>query len=252
MIFQGFYGIIKKNLIRKEGKILKFDKRLEHEYSFYLKEVSSSATKEDFKTYLRKSNPNALKDDLSQYLNSFFFDIICITVLEDKLTIQVKNRGDVELGLITSHYTDIPMLYSVSTQDAVKLLSHVWYSYKNGFDFARMTGYWEFPDKLEGSRLLHCDSPLPQIFSFLLRTDIDSLFVADTGCGKQVYLEKLRHLHEVTKSREYLWCSSYAEFPHTSWVSSLEVLPYTSESTINTQLCVRPFIEVEVVNCLES
>lgn len=226
---------------------MKFDKRLDHEYSFYLKEVNPSATKEDFKNYLRKSNPTALKEGLKQYLHSFFFETADITILEDKLTIQVKNRGDVELGLITSHYTDLPMLYSVSTHDAVKLLSHVWYSYKNGFDFARMAGYWEFPEKFEGSRLLHCDSPLPQMSSFLLRTDIDSLFVVDTGCGKQVYLERLRQLHEVTKSREYSWCSPYAEFPHTAWVSRLQVLLYTSESTVNTQLCVRPFITVEVI-----
>lgn len=224
-----------------------FDKKLEHDYEFYLNQFDSKATKEDFRNYLRKNNPTAMQEGLTLYLQQFFFDVVNIVVLEDKLKVQVKNKGELELGLLTTHYADLTMLYSVSTKEAVRLLSHVWYSFKNGFDLARMTGYWGFPEKFEGSRLLHCDSPLPQISSFLLRTDIDSLFVANKGCGKQVYLEKLRHLHEVTTSREYLWCSSYAEFPHTSWVSSLEVLPYTSESTINTQLCVRPFIEVEVI-----
>ena len=224
-----------------------FDKKLEHDYEFYLNQFDSKATKEDFRNYLRKSNPTAMQEGLTLYLQQFFFDVVNIVVLEDKLKVQVKSKGELELGLLTTHYADLPMLYSVSTKEAVRLLSHVWYSYKNGFDLARMTGYWGFPEKFEGSRLLHCDSPLPQISSFLLRTDIDSLFVANKGCGKQVYLEKLRHLHEVTTSRDYLWCSPYAEFPHTSWVSSLEVLPYTSESTVNTQVCIRPFIEVEVV-----
>lgn len=226
---------------------MKFDKRLKHEYSFYLKEVSSSATKGDFKDYLRKSNPTALKDDLSQYLNSFFFDIICITVLEDKLTIQVKDRGDVELGLITSHYKDLPMLYSVSTHDAVKLLSHIWYSYKNGFDLARMTGYWDFPEKFEGSDVLNFEQPIPQITSIQFRTPIEEVFITNKGAGKRVYLEKLEHLHELSKVLDWLSCSSYVELPNSAWVSSLEVLSYTSKSTINTQLCVRPFIKVEVI-----
>lgn len=226
---------------------MKFDKRLKHEYSFYLKEVSSSATKGDFKDYLRKSNPTALKDDLSQYLNSFFFDIICITVLEDKLTIQVKDRGDVELGLITSHYADFPMLYSVSTHDAVKLLSHVWYSFEDGFDLACLTGYWDFPEKFEGRGILNFEQPIPQITSVQLRTPIEEIFITNKGAGKRVYVEKLEHLHKLSKVLDWLSCSNYVELPNSDWVSSLEVLPYTSESTINTQVCVRPFIEVEVV-----
>lgn len=226
---------------------MKFDKKLEREYEFYLKQIDSKATKEDFRGYLRRTNSNAMIDGLTLYLQQFLFDVVDIIVLEKKLQVKVKNRGELEFGLITTHYLDLPMLYSVSTEEAVRLLSHVWYSYKNGFNLARMTGYWKFPDKLEGSRLLHCDSPLPQMSSFLLRTDIDSLFVANKGCGKQVYLDRLRQLHEETTAREYFWCSPYAEFPHTFWVSSLEVLPYTSESTVNIQVCVRPFIEVEVI-----
>ena len=225
---------------------MKFDKLLEHDYQTYLEKFGLQVTKEEYRVWLRKSNPHAMKDSLENCLKQFFFDTE-VSVSESNLKVQVKNKGELELGLLTTHYADLPMLYSVSTKEAVRLLSHVWYSYKTGFDLARMTGYWGFPEKFEGSRLLHCDSPLPQISSFLLRTDIDSLFVANKGCGKQVYLEKLRHLHEVTTSREYLWCSPYAEFPHPSWVSSLEVLPYTSESTINTQVCVRPFVEVEVI-----
>lgn len=226
---------------------MKFDKKLEREYEFYLKQVDSKANKGDFRNYLRKTNSNAMMNGLKLYLQQFFFDVLDIIVLEEKLQVKVKNRGELEFGLITTHYLDLPMLYSVSTEEAVRLLSHVWYSYKHGFDLARMTGYWDFPEKFEGSRLLHCDSPLPQMSSFLLRTDIDSLFVANKGCGKQVYLDRLRQLHEEITTREYFWCSPYAEFPHKSWVSTLEVLPYTSKSTINTQVCVRPFIEVEVI-----
>lgn len=226
---------------------MRFDKKMKHDYIKYLAQFGLQTTVDDYKYLIRKCNPNALSDSLTQSLKRFFFDIVEVSVSEDKLKVVVKDRREVELGVITSHYADFPMLYSVSTHDAVKLLSHVWYSFEDGFDLACLTGYWDFPEKFEGSRLLHCDSPLPQMSSFLLRTNIDSLFVVDTGCGKQVYLERLRQLHEVTKSREYSWCSPYAEFPHTAWVSRLQVLPYTSKSTINTQVCLRPFIEVEVV-----
>ena len=226
---------------------MKFDKKLEREYEFYLKQVDSKATKEDFRNYLRKSNPNAMQEGLTLYLQQFFFDVVDIIVLEKRLQVKVKNRGELEFGLITAHYFDIPMLYSVSTEEAVRLLSHVWYSYKNGFDLARMTGFWEFPDKLEGSRVLHYDSPIPQISSFILRTSIDDILVAAKGTGKSVYLDKLSHLSEVEQSYEYVFSLAYRELPHPTWVSALEVLPYTSESTVNTQVCVRPFITVEVI-----
>lgn len=225
---------------------MKFNKKLETDYQTYLEKFGLQVTKEEYRIKLREVNPNAMKNSLENYLKQFFFDIE-VSVSESDLKVQVKDRGNVELGVITSHYVDFPMLYSVSTHDAVKLLSHVWYSYEDGFDLACMTGYWDFPEKFEGSDVLNFEQPIPQITSVQFRTSIENVFITNKGAGKRVYLEKLEHLHELSKVLDWLSCSNYVELPHTTWVSSLEVKPYTSESTINTQVCVRPFIEVGVV-----
>lgn len=225
---------------------MKFNTKLGTDYQTYLKRFGLQVTKEEYRIKLREVNPNAMKNSLENYLKQFFFDIE-VSVSESDLKIQVKDRGEVELGVITSHYSDFPMLYSVSTHDAVKLLSHVWYSYEYGFDLACLTGYWDFPEKFEGSDVLNFEQPIPQITSVQFRTPIENVFITNKGAGKRVYLEKLEHLHELSKVLAWLSCSNYVELPTSAWVSSLEVLPYTSESTINTQLCVRPFIEVEVI-----
>ena len=219
---------------------------LEHDYQTYLEKFDLQVTKEEYRVLLRKANPHAMKDSLENYLKQFFFDAT-VSVSESDLKVQVKDRGEVELGVITSHYSDFPMLYSVSTHDAVKLLSHIWYSYEDGFDLARMSGYWNFPEKFEGSSVLKFEQPILQITSVQFRTPIENVFITNKGAGKRVYLEKLEHLHELSKVLDWLSCSNYVELPHTTWVSSLEVKPYTSEYTINTQVCVRPFIEVEVI-----
>lgn len=225
---------------------MKFNKKLETDYQTYLEKFDLQVTKEEYRIKLREVNPNAMKNSLENYLKQFFFDIE-VSVSESDLKVQVKDRGNVELGVITSHYVDFPMLYSVSTHDAVKLLSHVWYSYEDGFDLACMTGYWDFPEKFEGSDVLNFEQPIPQITSVQFRTSIEEVFITNKGAGKRVYLEKLEHLHELSKVLDWLSCSNYVELPNLTWVSSLEVLPYTSESTINNQVCVRPFIEVEVI-----
>lgn len=225
---------------------MKFNKKLETDYQTYLVRFGLQVTKEEYRIKLREVNPNAMKDSLENYLKRFFFDVE-VSVSESSLRVQVKDRGDLEIGVITSHYADFPMLYSVSTNDAVKLLSHIWYSYEDGFDLACLTGYWDFPEKFESSGILRFEQPIPQITSVQLRTPIEEVFITNKGAGKRVYLEKLEHLHELSKILDWLSCSNYVELPNSDWVSSLEVLPYTSESTINTQVCVRPFIEVEVV-----
>lgn len=219
---------------------------LEHDYQNYLEKFGLQVTKEEYRVLLRKANPHAMKNSLENYLKQFFFDTE-VSVSESDLKVQVKDRGEVELGVITSHYLDFPMLYSVSTHDAVKLLSHIWYSYDDGFELARMSGYWEFPEKFEGSDVLQFEQPIPQITSVQLRTPIEEVFITNKGVGKRVYLEKLEHLHELSKILDWLSCSNYVELPNSDWVSLLEVLPYTSESTVNTQVCVRPFIDVEVI-----
>lgn len=225
---------------------MKFNTKLETDYQTYLEKFGLQVTKEEYRIKLREVNPNAMKNSLENYLKQFFFDTE-VSVSESDLKIQVKDRGEVELGVITSHYVDFPMLYSVSTHDAVKLLSHVWYSYEDGFDLACMTGYWDFPEKFEGSDVLNFEQPIPQITSVQFRTSIEEVFITNKGAGKRVYLEKLERLHELSKVLDWLSCSNYVELPNFDWVSSLEVLLYTFESTINTQLCVRPFIKVEVI-----
>ena len=219
---------------------------LEHDYQNYLEKFGLQVTKEEYRVLLRKANPHAMKNSLENYLKQFFFDTE-VSVSESDLKVQVKDRGEVELGVITSNYSDFPMLYSVSTHDAVKLLSHIWYSYEDGFELARMSGYWEFPEKFEGSDVLQFEQPIPQITSVQLRTPIEEVFITNKGVGKRVYLEKLEHLHELSKILDWLSCSNYVELPNSDWVSLLEVLPYTSESTVNTQVCVRPFITVGVI-----
>lgn len=219
---------------------------LEYDYQTYLEKFGLQVTKEEYRTLLRKANPNAMKDSLENYLKEFFFDTE-VSVSEFDLKIKVKDRGEVECGVITTHFADHPMLYLVSTKDAVKLLSHVWYSYEGGFELARMSGYWEFPEKFEGSDVLQFEQPNPQITSVRFRTLIENVFITNKGVGKRVYLEKLEHLHELSKVLDWLSCSNYVELPNSAWVSSLEVEPYTSSSVINTQVCVRPFIEIEVI-----
>lgn len=225
---------------------MKFDAMLEHDYHTYLEKFGLQVTKEEYRIKLREVNPNAMKNSLENYLKQFFFDRE-VSVSESDLKVQVKDRGNVELGVITSHYVDFPMLYSVSTHDAVKLLSHVWYSFEDDFDLACLTGYWDFPEKFEGSDAIRFEQPIPQITSVQLRTPIEEVFITNKGVGKRVYLEKLEHLHELSKVLDWLSCSNYVELPNSDWVSLLEVLPYTSESTVNTQVCVRPFITVGVI-----
>lgn len=225
---------------------MKFTTKLETDYQTYLEKFGLQVTKEVYRVKLREVNPNAMKHSLENYLKQFFFDTE-VSVSESDLKVQVKDRGEVELGVITSHYADFPMLYLVSTCDAVKLLSHVWYSFEDGFDLACLTSYWGFPEKFEGSDVLRFEQPIPQITSVQLRTPIKEVFITNKGAGKRVYLEKLEHLHELSKILDWLSCSNYVELPNSDWVSSLEVLPYTSESMINTQVCVRPFITVEVI-----
>lgn len=226
---------------------MRFDKKMKHDYIKYLAQFGLQTTVDDYKHLIRKCNPNALSDSLTQSLKRFFFDIVEVSVSEDKLKVVLKDRGEVELGVITSHYADCPMLYSVSTFDAVKLLSHIWYSFEDGFDLACLTGYWDFPEKFEGSDVLRFEQPIPQITSVQFRTSIEEVFITNKGVGKRVYLEKLEHLHELSKLLDWLSCSNYVELPNSDWVSLLKVLPYTSDSTINTQVCVRPFITVEVI-----
>lgn len=225
---------------------MKFNTKLETDYQTYLEKFGLQVTKEEYRIKLREVNPNAMKNSLENYLKQFFFDIE-VSVSESDLKVQVKDRGEVDLGVITSHYADFPMLYSISTRDAVKLLSHIWYSYEDGFDLACLTGYWDFPEKFEGRDVLRFEQLIPQITSVQLRTPIEEVFITNKGVGKRVYLEKLEHLHELSEVLDWLSCSNYVELPNSTWVSSLEVLPYTSESTINNQVCVRPFIEVEVI-----
>lgn len=225
---------------------MKFNKKLELDYQTCLDKFGLQITKEEYRTILRKTNSNAMKWSLENYLKQFFFEAD-VVVSESDLKIQVKDRGEVELGVITSHYADFPMLYSVSTHDTVKLLSHIWYSHEDGFDLACLTGYWGFPEKFEGSGILNYEEPIPQMFAISFRTRIEEIFITNKGDGKRVYMEKLNHLHELSKVLDSLKFSNYVEIPNSAWVSRLQALPYTFESTVNTQVCVRPFIEVEVV-----
>ena len=225
---------------------MKFDKALEKDYQFYLNQFGLEVSREEYRQFLREANPLAMKTGLENYLRQFFFETE-VSVSETDLEVKVVDRGGVELGVITDHFLDFPMLYSVSTKDAVKLLSHIWYSFYGGFDLARMTGYWEFPQRVEGSAVLYSDNSYEPISVTCLRTSIEGVFITNKGAGKGVYLDKLNHLHELSKVLKRLYFSSYHSLLPSAWVSKFEVEPYTEHSVINTQVCVRPFIEVVVI-----
>lgn len=93
---------------------MKFDVMLEHDYHTYLEKFGLQVPKEEYRTLLRKVNSHAMRDSLENYLKEFFFDTE-VSVSESNLKVQVKDRGDVELGVITTHFADHPMLYLVST-----------------------------------------------------------------------------------------------------------------------------------------
>ena len=84
---------------------MKFNTKLGTDYQTYLKRFGLQVTKEEYRIKLREVNPNAMKNSLENYLKQFFFDIE-VSVSESDLKIQVKDRGEVELGVITSHYAD--------------------------------------------------------------------------------------------------------------------------------------------------
>ena len=88
---------------------MKFNKKLEIDYQTYLVRFGLQVTKEEYRIKLREVNPNAMKDSLENYLKRFFFDVE-VSVSESSLRVQVKDRGDLEIGVITSHYADFPML----------------------------------------------------------------------------------------------------------------------------------------------
>lgn len=89
---------------------MKFNQKLENDYQTCLEKFGLQVTKEEYRTLLRKTNPNAMKWSLEDYLKQFFFEAN-VVVSDTDLRIQVKDRGGVELGVITSHYADFPMLY---------------------------------------------------------------------------------------------------------------------------------------------
>jgi len=153
---------------------MKFDKALEKDYQFYLNQFGLEVSREEYRQFLREANPLAMKTGLENYLRQFFFETE-VSVSETDLKVKVVDRGGVELGVITDHFLDFPMLYSVSTKDAVKLLSHIWYSFYGGFDLARMTGYWEFPQRVEGSAVLYSDNSYEPISVTCLRTSIEGV-----------------------------------------------------------------------------
>lgn len=186
-----------------------------------------------------------MKHRLENYLKEYYFDTE-VMVLEDKLRIKVKDRGECAIGLITPHYYTFPMLYTVSTRDAVRLLTHIWYSFKGGFEIACYSAYWDFPEKFEGNKLLGFDNSKNGYSQAYLRADIKKIIFANKGYGKIKYLESLEQLHNISKLYESVDLFDFFEEIDSEWASSLQEESYTTDSIINTQVCLRPFIEVDV------
>lgn len=224
---------------------MKINIKMESDYKTYIEKYGLNVTMDQYRTLLRTCNPLAMKHRLENYLKEYYFDTE-VMVLEDKLRIKVKDRGECAIGLITPHYYTFPMLYTVSTRDAVRLLTHIWYSFKGGFEIACYSAYWDFPEKFEGNKLLGFDNSNNGYSQAYLRADIKKVIFANKGYGKIKYLESLEQLHNISKLYESVDLFDFFEEIDSEWASSLQEESYTTDSIINTQVCLRPFIEVDV------
>lgn len=225
---------------------MKINKEIESDFEKYKLYFGENKTLLDYQDFLKKSNKNHLEMELKNFLTIYGYENANIKVESDKIKILIKNQENKDLAIITPHWDKIPMAYcNISTKDAVKILSHIWYSFKGGFESACLTGNWDLPEKFESDNLLHEISYENNNYNanlFLLRAQIISIIVSEKYEILEKYIEVLTNLanNESYGKKEY-----NNEYYSKEYLDSIRAELYSKRSIINKQVDLRDFIEVE-------
>lgn len=225
---------------------MKINKEIEFDFEKYKLYFGENKTLLDYQNFLKESNRNYLEMELKNFLTLYGYENANVKVESGKIKILIKNQENKDLGIITPHWNKISMAYcNVETKDAVKILSHIWYSFKGGFESTCSTGHWNLPEKFESDNLLHEISYENNNYNanlFLLRTQIISIVVSEKYEILEKYIETLKNLanNESYGKKEY-----NNEYYSKEYLDSIQTDLYGERSIINKQIDLRNFIEVE-------
>lgn len=225
---------------------MKINKEIEFDFEKYKLYFGENKTLLDYQNFLKESNRNYLEMELKNFLTLYGYENANVKVESGKIKILIKNQENKDLGIITPHWDKISMAYcNVETKDAVKILSHIWYSFKGGFENACSTGHWNLPEKFESDNLLHEISYENNNYNanlFLLRTQIISIVVSEKYEILEKYIETLKNLanNESYGKKEY-----NNEYYSKEYLDSIQTDLYNERYIINKQIDLRNFIEVE-------
>lgn len=225
---------------------MKINKEIESDFEKYKLYFGKDKTLLDYQDFLKKSNKNYLEMELKNFLTLYGYENANIKVESDKIKVLIKNQENKDLAIITTHWNKISMAYcDVETKDIVKILSHIWYSFKSGFESACLTGNWDLPEKFESDNLL-LEIPYKNnnynVNWFLLRTQIISILISEKYEILTKYIEVLTNLanNEFYGEKEY-----DNEYYSKKYLDSIQTNLYNERSIINKQVDLRDFIEVE-------
>lgn len=225
---------------------MKINKNIESDFEKYKLYFGSNKTLLDYQNYLKESNKNYLEMELKNFLTLYGYGNANIKIESDKIKVLIKNQENKDLAIITTHWDKISMAYcDVETKDIVKILSHIWYSFRGGFESACLTGNWDLPEKFESDNLL-LEIPYKNnnynTNWFLLRTQIISILISEKYEILEKYIEVLTNLanNESYGEKEY-----NNEYYSKEYLDSIQTDLYNERSIINKQVDLRDFIEVE-------
>ena len=177
---------------------MKINKNIESDFEKYKLYFGSNKTLLDYQNYLKESNKNYLEMELKNFLTLYGYGNANIKIESDKIKVLIKNQENKDLAIITTHWDKISMAYcDVETKDIVKILSHIWYSFRGGFESACLTGNWDLPEKFESDNLLREISYKNNNYNanlFLLRTQIISILISEKYEILDKYIETLKNL----------------------------------------------------------
>ena len=106
--------------------------------------------------------------------------------------------------------------------------------------------FWNFVILSYGNKILGFDNSNEGYSQAYLRADIKKIVFANKGYGKIKYLESLEQLHNLSNLYEDLDLCDFFEEIDPKWSSLLQEDSYINDSTINTQVCLRSFIDVKI------
>lgn len=225
---------------------MKINKEIESDFEKYKLYFGTDKTLFDYQDFLKKSNKNYLELGLKNFLTLYGYENANIKVESDKIKVLIKNQENKDLAIITPHWDKISMAYcNVETKDIVKILAHIWYSFKGGFESACLTGNWNLPEKFESDNLLREIPYKNNNYNanlFLLRTQIISILISEKYEILDKYIETLKNLanNESYGKKEY-----NNEYYSKEYLDSIRAELYSKRSIINKQVDLRDFIEVE-------